>query len=332
MWKFKNKIAKTSVAQQLVEFLLIAPFIIIIFGIFTEFAYALSINMNLNQGLREATSSIYGKIEPDMTADDINTLVTAQLTASLADNNIPVNNLNVAYATVGNDAFFLATYTYTPAFTLPNMYIHILPDTFNFRTVSVVPSAFLQTNNYSGTTSPELDKFWAGSINFSNLDNFNSSKKGMLKASVNSSNGYPIGNIAFLVDPAAGAYDCLDWKGSISGAIPAITTNIFVSNASNSATWTNGCDPNAALAVTTQKCNLKEVLSMTTALGSQGNFDNISIASNPLFSAVSNYKVDTYGSRVFVHPTSTSVTSLINQLGLFESSSFNGFGTKVAAP
>ena len=79
--KFRSNGSKSSVAQQLVEFLLVAPLMIIILGILLEYAYALSINMTLAQGLKQSTSIIYGQIKPAMTQAEITTLVQATLAA-----------------------------------------------------------------------------------------------------------------------------------------------------------------------------------------------------------------------------------------------------------
>ena len=158
-------------SQQLVEFMLVVPFMIIIFGILTEYAYALSVNMNLNQGLKYVTSNIYSQIKPDMTADQINALVLKGLydsntgTGYLADNNVPLtaaNNLQVYYTIAGENAVFIATYKYISAFTLPMVYINFLPKTFNFSAVALVPTAFLRPNNYDNITSTNLDSFLGG--------------------------------------------------------------------------------------------------------------------------------------------------------------------------
>jgi len=182
---------KKSKAQQLVEFLFVAPFIIIIFGILTEYAYALNVNMTLNEGLKDVTASIYSQIKPGMSADDINNLiVTPGLIQYLQSNNAPIgmeNNLKVSYSIGADEAVFIANYTYFSAFTLPNMYINFLPPKFNFSAVAMVPAAFLKPNNYEDTYSISLDGIWASDANFTSMISFQFFEKGILKKTTGTS-------------------------------------------------------------------------------------------------------------------------------------------------
>lgn len=387
LWKSKKtaanqRFSKKLVSQQLVEFLLVAPFLIIVFGLLTEFAYALNINMTLNQGLRIATSSIYSEIRPGMTADDINAIVQYDLTNFMAANQAPVNsenNLTVNYSTVGYNTFFLATYTYIPAFTLPNIYIHILPEKFEFRTVSVVPAAFLSPNNYTASTSADLDSFWSSSADFTSLDSFDDAKRGALRTSPNCSKGsaeekkqaqstliaynpkeYNVNGVNKTL------YELVGWDGKTAFNDPNILryydatdgciydyyidiatfasyapcplyvlmafggeiSNVIISN---SASYASLCDLNQEYALASQQCAMKDIISLSSSLSSIGNFDNINIASNPLFASSSNYKVDTLGSFVIAHPTSVSVNVAYTQLGGSLPIDYD-FGTKVASP
>lgn len=186
------KIFKNRKAQQLVEFLLVAPFVVIFLGILTEYAYALNCNMTLTQGLKDVTSSIYKEIKPDMTTDDIRNLVKTDLETYIKANNVPVGGdyvLDVGYNFVqlnpanpaDTNSVFIASYTYTPAFTLPNAYFHILPDKFTFMATSSIPTTFLISNNYgSAFDSLKLDRIWSSSADFSSLDSFNDSKHGIM--------------------------------------------------------------------------------------------------------------------------------------------------------
>jgi hypothetical protein len=216
-------------SQQLVEFLLVVPFIIIILGIVTEYAYALNIDMTLTQGLKDVTSSIYSEIKPGLNPSDIADIVESDLKTYLSNNNVPVkaaNNISVKYLPVGGDtsssvghvAIFMASYTYIPAFSLPNVYFKFLPDKFNFLASVAVPGAFLVSNsNYvSGVDSTTLDMVWAGTSSFSNLDSFNASKKGIMKDSLNRI------SMLFLIPttapdasiPSGQAYTMVTWDGS----------------------------------------------------------------------------------------------------------------------
>lgn len=160
---------------------------VIILGILTEYAYALNINMTLSEGLKTVTSSIYSEIKPSMSANDIRTTVTQNFTTYLSNNNVPTNsenNIQVGYTINGQTAVFMASYTYIPAFTLPNVYFKFMPDKFNFLATAAVPAAFLGANNYSNINSIQLDGIWKASV-FTNLVSFNGDKYGIMKSDTN---------------------------------------------------------------------------------------------------------------------------------------------------
>lgn len=211
--------SKKLKAQQLVEFLLIAPFIVIFLGILTEYAYALNVNMTLCNGLKTVTSSVYSQIAPNtQTPSSITTTVKNNFIQYLADNNVPVtaeNNIQVGCAISGQTAVFMANYTYIPAFTLPNVYFKFLPEKFNFFATSAVPVAFLGNNNYSaaGYSSADLDGIW-GATDFSSLDSFKNFKKGIMKDNIAGRN-----NMLFLISTTApgrtNPYILVSWNGTI---------------------------------------------------------------------------------------------------------------------
>jgi uncharacterized protein (UPF0333 family) len=211
---------KKKKAQQLIEFLLVVPFMMIILGILIEYAYALNINMTLSQGLKTATVSIYANIKPSMTENDIKTLVKNNLETYLSSNNAPVNsenNLTVGCTTIGETAVFMASYTYVPAFTLPNVYFKIMPDEFHFFATSAVPAMFLGENNYdSSLDSLTLDKIWTNTSSFASLDSFKDSKKGIMADTATTAER---NSIIFLIPTTAPgltkAYVLVDWNGVI---------------------------------------------------------------------------------------------------------------------
>ena len=205
-------------AQQLVEFLLVAPFLVIILGILTEYAYALNIYMTVNTDLKAVGSSIYSQIKPGMTESNIKTLLSDEFIEYLNDNNIPANsenNINVSYVTEGETAILMARYTYIPAFSLPNVYFKFLPDKFNFLATYALPAAFLSANNYDeNIDSITLDKIWSSSADFSSQDSFNDSKKGIMKLTEGRNNILflvPATNVTVLTNP----YVLVSWSGSI---------------------------------------------------------------------------------------------------------------------
>lgn len=208
-------------AQQIVEFLLIAPFMVIILGILTEYAYALNINMTLNNGLKTVTTNIYSTIKPGMSDSDILAKVNSDLKDYLDANNVPTkaeNNLKAGFFVKDESAVFMASYTYIPAFTLPNVYFKFLPDQFDFFTTAAVPSVFLGQNNYNaGINSSTLDGIWAATASFANEDAFDASKKGVIKD--DSSGGRE--KMLFLVPTSVSdatitnPYVLVDWSGNL---------------------------------------------------------------------------------------------------------------------
>lgn len=209
---------RTKKAQQLVEFLLVAPFLIIILGILTEYAYALNINMTLSKGLKAVSSTIYSEIRPSMTKSDIETLISGYLLDYLDENSVPTlseNNVHVTYEKTDKAAIFMASYTYLPAFTLPNMWFKFVPDQFDFFSTAAVPVALVGANNYDATINSEkLDKIWSASASFASQDAFKDSKKGILK------NDTGRNNLLFLAKTSAATnlsdpYSLVSWDGAL---------------------------------------------------------------------------------------------------------------------
>lgn len=229
---------RTKRAQQLIEFLLVVPFMVIILGIMTEYAYALNINMTLSQGLKTAASSIYSEIKPGISQNDIKTSLETKFIRYLDDNNVPTNeenNIKIGYNISGQTAVFMAGYTYIPAFTLPNVFFNFLPDKFNFLATIAVPSAFLSPNNYgTNITSDTLDGIWGADKNtdLSSVDTYRDSlKKGIMKDSAGRN------NILFLVPfintiPPLTKFALVSWSGTILTA-PGGETYAFNPNDSN---------------------------------------------------------------------------------------------------
>ena len=226
MMELKFKKMKKRFAQQLVEFLLVAPFIIIILGIMTEYAYALYVRMVVNQGLREVTTTLYKEMKPTLSKSEIQALALKRLNEYLVANNVATQYtgtvpdadpaaLKLEYVTSTDTTVFVATYKYIPAITFPQVYFHFLPERLNFMLISAVPNTFMNGNDtyIKGPSSTELDQAWqVGS--FANLTDFDNWKKGVLKDSVGAN------NIIFLIPvtnmpPLAGKtiYALITWNG-----------------------------------------------------------------------------------------------------------------------
>lgn len=338
---------KSKKAQQLVEFLLLAPFLVIILGVLTEYAYALNINMTLTEGLKTSTAAIYAKISPGMSANDVKSLVKTNLTDYLNDNNAPTlaeNNLNVSYFNVGQSVIFTAQYTYYPAFTLPNVFFHILPDKFNFFVTSAVPVAFLNPNNYDASlTSTNLDKIWSSTADFSSLDSFSDSEKGIMKDTTGRA------NMLFLIPVSANLYGLVDWSGTVLGSYLFVNTSdgklyncaldgtscsggstslmtYLQSNNLHNVTFIHdstiySLDDLASQWISSSATDLtptsiQGVLKRTLALidttnMSIGNYDNIDVSAyNPDIASVGSYTMQPYGSMVFIKTSADDISKI----------------------
>lgn len=203
-----STVGKKKISQQLVEFLLVVPFMVIILGILTEYAYALNINLTIDQGIKMATSAgytakdasgvdqnygTYSQIKPpDSTANSADYIVQKVregFTQYLKDNNVPTrpeNNITVTPLTIpttkGQITVFVASYTYIPAFTLPNVYFKFMPDEFHFSASSTVPSAFLGDNSAYTIKTDDLNHIWASGGDLADKTSFDASRQGIIKS------------------------------------------------------------------------------------------------------------------------------------------------------
>ena len=333
---------KKKKAQQVVEFLLVAPLLMVFLGIMTEYAYALNINMTFTKGLKTVTAEIYREISPSMTASDIEANVKTNLTNYLAKNNVPIkseNNIKVGSMESGSTVIFMATYRYFPAFTLPNIWFKFLPDEFDFFATNAVPAAFLGGNNYDSTDSLKLDRIWSSTTSFSKEDAFNASKKGIMKS--------PAGrkNILFLVKTTATdlttPYALVDWAGNIksnsgkpfvidmdNGKFYTCSTTCslygesffnyiigkfyynlfvvpptFISDSSIiSSVWLSPVQED--ISDTSVSGVLKNVLSISEGNFSLGNYDNIKVSTyNADVSTTNSFTMKAYGSFILIYPS-----------------------------
>lgn len=247
-----STVGKKKVSQQLVEFLFVVPFMVIILGILTEYAYALNINLTIAQGIKMATSAgytakddksvdhnygTYSQIAPQNSATESKDFIVAKVTNGfiqyLQDNNVPTtteNNITVTPIKIGQTQVFVAGYTYIPAFTLPNVYFKFMPDKFNFSAAAAVPAAFLEDNSayVGGYQTDDLNQIWARGGDLADKTSFDSSRQGIIK----SDTGGGRSSFTFLIPnselsqsppavrkdgPLAKPLELIDWSGSAPG-------------------------------------------------------------------------------------------------------------------
>lgn len=258
-----STVGNKKLSQQLVEFLLVVPFMVIILGILTEYAYALNINLTIGQAIKTAASAsytvkdavgvdhhlgTYSQIRPPTAVDTSRDIIIKNVENGfiqyLKDNNVPTtteNDITVRSitmpATVGSTTIFVASYTYVPAFTLPNVFFRVLPDKFNFSAAAAVPSAFLASNSaYSGgIATDDLNQIWASGASLANKTSFDAFRQGIIKD--NTSGGR--GDFRFLIpNPILASGDVrpsvlsqplelVTWWGTIPQQVVDMATGLF---------------------------------------------------------------------------------------------------------
>lgn len=190
-------------AQQIIEFLLITPFIIAILGIMTELAYAFNINMTLQKATEYAAGEAY--LYPGEFS--LETKIKNSLIKYLDEHYVPyTDSINIQIVKTGQNAVVLSSYTYKSAFILPNMFVKIIPEEFNFSGIASLSNAYVKEGKF------ELDdsetKFFASS-------------RGILKNDEKISSGLNARDcVAFLVpiqnpiDPAVNAFALVKFDGT----------------------------------------------------------------------------------------------------------------------
>lgn len=320
MIRFKRK-----KAQQLIEFLLAAPFLIIILGIITEYAYALNVNMTVSLGLKAVTTNIYKKIKPGLTAAQISTLVLSDLNSYLSDNNVTTTYsasgeqaLSLQTLSIGDNTIFVASYRYYPAFTLPKAYFKILPDQFDFVASSVIPSAFLKDNSAYNLSTASLPNNTKQGI----MTTGNSSERMLFFVQTIDYSTYLEGNDGYLIKTWDGTavmngtdyvvlkagtdeiYSCsstaCSQSGNLSGVMPgSLNSVIFVHDSSSVWLYPPDSGDLSDLNVTGV---LKRAIALTNNSDSSvGNYDNADVSNyNQIFPALT-YRTTVMGSVVVAY-------------------------------
>lgn len=108
-------------AQQITEFMLAVPLLIIFFVILTEFAFAFNTQLVLANTLKSSVAA-YGYKMSDINRDYVYPTVNdieEYVKDSLSTMNIDASKVDVQLITVDENPVVIATYTYTPGFIFP---------------------------------------------------------------------------------------------------------------------------------------------------------------------------------------------------------------------
>ena len=144
-------------AQQLVEFALVLPILMIIVMVIIELGFAINARITLADAIKMSI----GQINQSYNSADNQTTKQALLENSLTNTMVNYFSLhNMPYANTINvqilpgssgsqTSLVVANYTYTPIFTLPNIFGgQIIPSNLTFSSFQVVNNALLMGNQY----------------------------------------------------------------------------------------------------------------------------------------------------------------------------------------
>ncbi len=136
-------------AQHIVEFALIAPFIIFFIGIVLEIAMIVQTNYKFNASLYEAISfmALNNKIGVDK--EDTVQNIKEYAKILLKHRFVPYkDSLDTELVQAGDLDFIIGKYRYTSTFTLFNYMTGYKPDSYNFLTIIPINSAILRKNSF----------------------------------------------------------------------------------------------------------------------------------------------------------------------------------------
>lgn len=141
---------KHSKAQHLVELVLFFPFLIGIIGLLTEIAYGLNTGIELNSALNRAIGIVSSAQKSNSTTQDtIREEIQNNTYDILVKRKVPyANTLKVETLEVDDFLVSIATYNYTYAFKLVNMFFSAVPEKFYFKSVSIANKSLFKPNSY----------------------------------------------------------------------------------------------------------------------------------------------------------------------------------------
>ena len=158
-------ISKFKKAQHIVEFALIAPFIIFFFGAILEIALIVHTNYKFTASLYEAISfmALNNKIniEKEETVENIKEYAKILLKHRFAPYK---DSLDIELVQAGDVDFLIGKYRYTSTFTIFNNMAGFEPDSYNFLSVIPVNSAILRKNSFD-LSDETLEKMMQGYYN-----------------------------------------------------------------------------------------------------------------------------------------------------------------------
>jgi len=143
-------------AQQIVEFMLAAPVLIMFFAVLTEFAFAFNANLVFTNAVKSSVSSYISTITADADKNDYQTAVRNYILNDMRKNKVPnLNSLETKLIKVGDYTAVVGSYTYKPGFTFS--FLPALKQ-IKMNTVSIFPFSEIDLSGYeNGISTSELN-------------------------------------------------------------------------------------------------------------------------------------------------------------------------------
>ncbi len=142
---------KKKNAQQIMEFILVLPLLIIFFVILTEFAFAFNANLVLTNATKSAAFAYLENISTDSEKETFDQAIESYIKEELKNNKIPnLNSLETNLITIETYPTIITKYTYNPDFKF--VFLPALKN-LNMSAVTVLPFKGLDLTGYENALS-----------------------------------------------------------------------------------------------------------------------------------------------------------------------------------
>lgn len=141
---------RLSKGQELVEFALILPVMLVILVAIAEMGFMWTLRGTVSDAVKSSVQQM--QLIAGMTEGDASNLLRDNIKSYLENHGVPnAGSVAVTLNTIGENTTVNVSYQYNPTFTLPNFFgIQLLPDTMTMGSSQVINSAIFGPNNYAG--------------------------------------------------------------------------------------------------------------------------------------------------------------------------------------
>ncbi len=140
-------------SQQITEFMLAAPLLIIFFAVLTEFAFALNANLVFTNAIKSSVIAYISTISSDTNKTEMENAIKDYVKSDMQKNKIPnLSSLNVSLINVGDNPAVIGNYTYKPGFTFA--FLPALKN-INMSAITLFPITAIDFTGYENAISTE---------------------------------------------------------------------------------------------------------------------------------------------------------------------------------